>query len=177
MTAAHTCLLHPSGRRQQAGVGRHTARLKHQPPLQQKSTPQTIGQPTPAGFWRNPRHDLISHTPLTYHASLAFPHVICIETSSFTQGVSELLSDESYAELQQYLTAHPDAGAVIQGTGGLRKIRWNVRGRGKSGGARVIYFHVVDRDQIQMLLIYRKGIKADLSSAEKKILRTLNDGW
>ena len=125
----------------------------------------------------NPPHDPISHTPLTYHASLAYHHVIFIENSSFTQDVRELLTDESYAELQEYLTAHPDAGAVIQGTGGLRKIRWSVQGRGKSGGARVIYFHVVDRDQIRMLLIYRKGVKADLSSAEKKILRALNDSW
>jgi len=50
-------------------------------------------------------------------------------------------------------------------------------GRGKRGGSRVIYFHVASRDQIRLLLIYRKGVKDDLSAAEKKILRKLNEDW
>ena len=68
-------------------------------------------------------------------------------------------------------------GEVIQGTGGLRKVRWTGGGRGKRGGTRVIYFHVASRDQIRLLLIYRKGVKDDLSAAEKKILRKLNEDW
>jgi hypothetical protein len=103
--------------------------------------------------------------------------MVFIESSWFTADVQGLLSDEAYSELQQHLSAHADAGAVIQGSGGLRKIRWTVKGRGKSGGVRVIYFHVVAKQQIRLLLIYRKGIKDDLSAAEKKMLRALNEGW
>jgi len=71
----------------------------------------------------------------------------------------------------------PNSGAVIAGTGGLRKIRWSVTGKGKRGGTRVIYFHVVAHAQIRMILIYRKGIKDDLTPKEKKILRKINAEW
>jgi hypothetical protein len=59
----------------------------------------------------------------------------------------------------------------------LRKIRWVAHGKGKRGGVRVIYFHVSARQQIRMLLIYRKGVKDDLTASEKKVLRALNEGW
>ena len=59
----------------------------------------------------------------------------------------------------------------------MRKIRWAAQGKGKLGGVRVIYFHVSARQQIRMLLIYRKGVKDDLSAAEKKVLRALNETW
>ena len=56
-------------------------------------------------------------------------------------------------------------------------MRWAVQGRGKSGGVRVIYFHVSANFQIRLLLIYRKGIKDDLTADEKKTLRKLNADW
>jgi hypothetical protein len=71
----------------------------------------------------------------------------------------------------------PNAGAVIAGTGGLRKIRWAVARRGKRGGTRVIYYHVVAQAQIRMILIYRKGIKDDLTPNEKTVLRKINAEW
>ena len=70
--------------------------------------------------------------------------------------------------------SQPDAGDLIPGTGGLRKVRWTTAGRGKRGGTRVIYFHVVAHSQIRMILIYRKGIKDDLSPSEKTTLRKIN---
>ena len=88
-----------------------------------------------------------------------------------------LLSDDSYAEFQRFLAKQPDSGDLIQGTGGLRKIRWVARGKGKRGGVRVIYFHVSARQQMRMLLIYRKGVKDDLTASEKKVLRGLNEAW
>jgi hypothetical protein len=103
--------------------------------------------------------------------------VIFVETAVFTRQVKELLSDESYAGLQWFLATQPDAGDVIQGTGGLRKVRWVLHGRGKRGGVRVIYFHASRDQQIRMLLIYRKGVKDDLSAAEKRTLRELNENW
>lgn len=103
--------------------------------------------------------------------------MIFIESAVFTADVKELLSDDEYADLQIYLAGRPDAGDVITKTGGLRKVRWSTKGRGKRGGTRVIYYHVVARSQIRMILIYRKGIKDDLTSKEKAVLRKLNEGW
>jgi len=103
--------------------------------------------------------------------------MVFIETPVFTRQVQELLSDEAYSAFQWYMALNPEAGDVIQGTGGLRKVRWSVAGGGKRGGVRVIYFHVAAQAQVRLLLIYRKGVKDDLTAAEKKTLRTLNQDW
>lgn len=66
---------------------------------------------------------------------------------------------------------------MIEGTGGLRKVRVAARGKGKRGGARVIYYHVSSAAQIRLLLIYTKSRKDDLSADEKRILRGLNERW
>ena len=103
--------------------------------------------------------------------------MVFIETPIFTADVCALLSDEEYAALQQHLVAQPNAGPVIAGTGGLRKIRWAVAGKGKRGGTRVIYYHVVAQAQIRMILIYRKGIKDGLTRSGKTVLRQINAEW
>ena len=103
--------------------------------------------------------------------------MVFIESPVFTRQVQELLTDDEYADLQWHLALDPKAGDVIQDTGGLRKVRWASRGSGKRGGVRVIYFHAVSQSQVQFLLIYRKGVKDDLSAAEKKVLRKLNENW
>lgn len=72
--------------------------------------------------------------------------MVLIESAVFTRQVRELLTDEEYAGLQWHLALYPRAGEVIQGTGGLRKVRWTGGGRGKRGGTRVIYFHVASQD-------------------------------
>ena len=103
--------------------------------------------------------------------------MVFIETPIFTADVRSLLSDDEYGALQGHLVAHPDAGDVIAGTGGLRKIRWAAMAKGKRGGARVIYYHAVSHAQIRMILIYRKGIKDDLTPKEKTVLRIINAEW
>ncbi|MES2818717.1 MAG: hypothetical protein V4812_07000 [Pseudomonadota bacterium] len=103
--------------------------------------------------------------------------MIFIETPIFTADLKALLSDDEYGDFQEYLAINPQAGDVISGTGGLRKVRWAAKGKGKSAGVRVIYYHVTAAHQIRLLLIYRKGIKDDLSEDEKKVLRELNKGW
>ena len=103
--------------------------------------------------------------------------MVFIETPVFTRQVQELLSDEAYSAFQWYMALNPRAGDVIQGTGGLRKVRWSVAGGGKRGGVRVIYFHVAAQAQVRLLLIYRKGVKDDLTAAEKRTLRRLNQDW
>lgn len=103
--------------------------------------------------------------------------MVFIETPIFTADVRALLGDDEYAALQQHLVVQPNAGAVIAGTGGLRKIRWTTAGRGKRGGTRAIYYHVVAQAQIRMILIYRKGVKDDLTPREKAELRKINSEW
>lgn len=71
---------------------------------------------------------------------------------------------------------NPDYGEVIPETGGLRKVRWVSGGKGKRAGVRVIYFHQVKHYEIRLLLIYRKGIKDDLSPRESNA-RLLNTRW
>ncbi|MFP1869283.1 type II toxin-antitoxin system RelE/ParE family toxin [Lonsdalea quercina] len=103
--------------------------------------------------------------------------MLFIESEIFTEDVTELLSDDEYREFQQFLADNPDWGDVITDTGGLRKIRWKAKGKGKRSGVRVIYFHKVSDSHIRLLLIYKKGIQDDLSSDEKRQLRALNEGW
>jgi mRNA-degrading endonuclease RelE of RelBE toxin-antitoxin system len=103
--------------------------------------------------------------------------MIFIETPIFTEDVLNLLSDEEYAEFQEYLATNPKAGDVIQQTGGLRKVRWSAQGKGKRGGVRIIYYHVTADSQIRLILIYKKGVKEDLTSEQKKMLCQLNERW
>jgi mRNA-degrading endonuclease RelE of RelBE toxin-antitoxin system len=84
-----------------------------------------------------------------------------------------LLSDESYRELQGSLLEHPDVGDRIQGSGGLRKVRWGGEGRGKRGGVRVIYAWLQRRDLLLMLLIYGKNEQDDLTPEQLRVLKRL----
>ena len=68
-----------------------------------------------------------------------------IETKLFTRLVQEYLTDDAYRELQAALMKQPDAGEVIRGTGGVRKLRWRAMGRGKRGGFRVIYYAKIEK--------------------------------
>ncbi|HDC4272682.1 TPA: type II toxin-antitoxin system RelE/ParE family toxin [Enterobacter cloacae] len=103
--------------------------------------------------------------------------MLFIETDIFTEDVKTLLDDDEYHKLQVFLATQPDYGDLIQNTGGLRKIRWLSGGRGKRGGVRVIYFHRTHGFEIRLLLIYRKGIKDDLSAREKAILKKMIERW
>lgn len=93
------------------------------------------------------------------------------ELSNFTRSVNRLISDENYAELQFALAANPELGKVIRGSGGLRKVRWALAGRGKSGGVRVIYYWWVANNLITLAEIYPKNEKDDLTPREIEALR------
>ena len=97
--------------------------------------------------------------------------MILIETKAFTRQALALLTEDEYRELQDHLVEHPSAGAVIKGTGGIRKLRWRAGGRGKSGGVRVIYYWAVAKDRILLLFMYPKSEKDDLSPEEREVLR------
>ena len=103
--------------------------------------------------------------------------MIFIESPVFTAQVVELLGDDEYAAFQAHMVENPKVGDVIRGTDGSRKVRWSIQGRGKRGGVRVIYFHVDELAQVRLLLIYRKGIKDDLTAREKAVLRDIKARW
>ena len=96
-----------------------------------------------------------------------------IETPIFTKAARDLLPDEHYRKLQAHLTEHPDDGAIIQDSGGLRKTRWGVKKQGKRGGVRVIYYWVVNLDLIYMIYVYSKTDQDDLTSRQLKALRKI----
>ena len=89
-----------------------------------------------------------------------------IETSTFTRQITALLSDEEYQGFQYRLAANPNLGALIRGGGGLRKIRVAVGTKGKSGGARIIYYWAARKDVILLLYAYSKNVSADLTPKE-----------
>ncbi|MGA9537614.1 MAG: hypothetical protein WBR24_17050 [Desulfobacterales bacterium] len=99
--------------------------------------------------------------------------MLFIETPIFTKLVTDLISDDEYRKIQLALVLRPEAGKIITGSGGLRKIRWKSGGSGKRGGLRLIYFWDVPEDRIYMLLIYKKAKQKDLNPNQLKILRNL----
>ena len=97
------------------------------------------------------------------------------ETSVFTRQIVNLLSDSAYAELQAVLSVDPEAGDLVPGTGGLRKIRWRheQRGKGKRSGIRVIYYWHDASGRIYMLVAYSKDQRDDLTAQQKRVLKHL----
>jgi mRNA-degrading endonuclease RelE of RelBE toxin-antitoxin system len=103
--------------------------------------------------------------------------MIFIETSAFTKYLSDHLSDEDYHALQSYLMQKPDAGAIVRGTGGIRKVRWAPVGKGKSGGVRVIYYWKRPDHEIWMLTIFSKSEKSTIPShILKQIAEAIDNG-
>lgn len=96
-----------------------------------------------------------------------------VETPIFTRRLKSLLAEEEYRELQNDLIEKPDAGAIIRGSGGLRKLRWAAKGRGKSGGVRVIYYRFVSTEKFLMLFIYPKNEQDNLTPEQIKRMKSL----
>ena len=87
-----------------------------------------------------------------------------IETPFFTKALSHYLEDDEYAKLQNYLNEQPEAGVVVPGAGGVRKLRWGSESRGKRGGLRVIYYLRSARGEIWMLTVYGKNVRENISA-------------
>ena len=99
-----------------------------------------------------------------------------IETKLFTSLIQQYLPDEEHSALQQALVAKPDAGEVIRGSGGVRKLRWGVAGRGKRGGIRVVYYLRSHQDEVWMLTVYAKNEEASISGHILKKIKEEIDG-
>ena len=99
--------------------------------------------------------------------------MIIKETSIFTKIILDCLPDENYRQLQEVLIKKPDFGKIIKGSGGIRKIRWNMPEKGKSGGLRIIYYWITAEDQIYMLYAYPKVKQENLTPDQLSTLKKI----
>jgi len=108
-------------------------------------------------------------TPLTYcpsHPTI----VIFIETVLFTRQLENALDDDAYWAFQRRLAGDPSAGSVVRASGGIRKLRWALPGKGKRGSLRVMYYWRSTDDHIFLLCLFRKGERANLTDSQLKEL-------
>ena len=101
-----------------------------------------------------------------------------IEAPAFTRFRDDYLDDDGFAELQRHLAKNPEAGDMVPGAGGIRKLRWKDprRGKGRRGGLRVIYYCFLSEQEIWLLTLYDKDEAADLTKDEKDQLRRALEG-
>ena len=98
--------------------------------------------------------------------------VTFVESPLFSKNVHDYLTDDEYGVFQKFLATSPDTGALVRGSGGVRKVRWSRRGTGKSGGVRVLYFARTEAGEIWLLLIYAKSA---VDSIPGHILKNLKE--
>ena len=99
--------------------------------------------------------------------------ITVLQLPKFKKEATELIGTEGIEALAGYLAGHPDAGDVIPGAGGARKLRWAAKGKGKRGGARIVYVYVLIASRVYLIRCYAKNIKTDLTEDEKKELRQI----
>ena len=104
---------------------------------------------------------------------MATPPMVVVEMERFLERAKAIVSESERSGLVAYLARNPEEGQLVPGTGGVRKIRWGVAGRGKRGGARVIYYFYNESMPLFVLDIYAKNEKTNLSEADKQSLRRL----
>jgi len=103
------------------------------------------------------------------------------ETPEYLRRCDKLLTEAERRDVVDYLAAHPKAGDLMEGTGGVRKIRWARAGRGKSGGVRIIYYVHSEAMPLYLLTVFAKNERANLSKAERndlaELVELLVDYW
>ena len=109
--------------------------------------------------------------PVAYICNVVLRLHTVVETPEFVAGARRTLTDAERAGLIDYLAGTPSAGDLMQGTGGARKLRWGVRGRGKRGGVRVITYYGGPNLPVFLMAVFAKGERANLTKAERNELR------
>ncbi len=102
---------------------------------------------------------------------------IFIESIIFEKLRLNYLTEEEFRDLQLLLLTNPKSGSVIQGTGGLRKVRFGAKGKGKRGGIRIIYYLLDAKDRFYLLTLYSKNEVTDLTASQKKNLKQFMESW
>ena len=111
-------------------------------------------------------------TPLAYNRGVVRP-VTVVEVEPFSAKAKQVWSEEEKLELVSFVAHSPEAGDLIPGTGGVRKLRWSRRGTGKRGGVRVVYFFHDMALPVFLLTVYAKSDRADVSPSERRVMRKL----
>jgi hypothetical protein len=96
-----------------------------------------------------------------------------IESSAFARRAEKLLTVEEHEELILYLALHPEAGDEIPGTGGVRKVRFAAKSKGKRGGVRVVYYYFDYENPLYAILLYGKNEQADMTPEQKREVAAL----
>ena len=105
---------------------------------------------------------------------MSFPLLVTVvETPEFIARTDRLMADEDRQALIDYLARNPTAGDLVPGTGGVRKLRWGLEGRGKRGGARIIYFFHSAKIPLFALTAFAKNERSDVSQEDRKAFREL----
>ncbi|MBF0501135.1 MAG: type II toxin-antitoxin system RelE/ParE family toxin [Candidatus Riflebacteria bacterium] len=102
--------------------------------------------------------------------------MIFIEMTVFTEDLLALLSDDEYREMQRVLLLDPIKGALIKGSGGFRKLRWQQAHKGKRGGTRIIYYWEKYSEKLYLIFIYKKAAQENLTPEQVKLLKSLVKG-
>ena len=102
-----------------------------------------------------------------------YPEITVLQLPKFKAEATELIGADGIEALAVHLSNRPEAGDLIPGSGGVRKMRWAAKGKGKRGGARIIYLYLVIAARIYLLRCYSKNAKTDLTPDEKKQLRQI----
>ncbi len=109
---------------------------------------------------------MAKYTSMPYSRDVTF-----VEAPIFSKKVYEYLNEDEYAALQWALVIRPEAGKVIPGSGGLRKIRWSAKGQGKRGGTRIIYYFQKENGEIWLITIYAKGETENIPTKTLKAIK------
>jgi mRNA-degrading endonuclease RelE of RelBE toxin-antitoxin system len=116
---------------------------------------------------------LDSNAAMPHNLFVSNPMLSIVETSAFVRRAENLLSTEEHEEMLFYLALHPLAGDEIPGTGGVRKVRFAARGKGKSGGVRVIYYFYDEENPLYAIFLYGKNEQANLTPKQKREVTTM----
>jgi mRNA-degrading endonuclease RelE of RelBE toxin-antitoxin system len=104
-------------------------------------------------------------------------NAIFVESIIFEKLRANYLLDDEFKSLQEILLSNPKSGSVIQNTGGLRKIRFKAKGKGKRGGVRIIYYFLEQKHRFYLLTLYSKNEVTDLTSSQKRQLKQFMEVW
>jgi len=100
-------------------------------------------------------------------------YITVVETGPFIEDATRCLRQDEREEFIGYIARNPTAGVMIPGTGGVRKVRWRAGGRGKRGGARVIYYYHNERIPLFLLTAYSKSHQTDLTPVQRAAMRRI----
>jgi len=104
---------------------------------------------------------------------LPYNHLVftVIETPVYSRKAEALLSDSDREDFAVFISRNPTAGSVVRGSGGVRKVRWARTGSGKSGGVRVIYYNMLEEEEVWLLTLYAKNERSTIPGHELKLIK------